>query len=257
MSSILYYSNYCDHSKRILQTLAKSNVQDVHFICIDKREKNSKGKVFIVLENGQKIVMPENVTRVPALLLLNKGYEVVYGDEIFKQLRPKQEMAVKQATMNNMEPMAFAFGGGGAFGSTVVSDQYSFLDQDPKALSAAGDGGIRQMHNYVDLNHVDHFQTIPQDESETKNSGRIGNISIEQLQNQREQEFQSIKAAQSPSPFAPRSGPPQQMQQMQPQFGGQPRYGGGGGGGQQQYYQQQQPPQYNPNYGQGQPQYRR
>jgi hypothetical protein len=234
MSSILYYSNYCDHSKRILQTLAKSNVQDVHFICIDKREKNGKGKVFIVLENGQKIVMPENVTRVPALLLLNKGYEVLYGDAILQQLKPRQEMAVKQATMNNMEPMAFAFGGGGAFGSTVVSDQYSFLDQD---LETRGNGGVRQMHNYVDLNHVDHFQAIPQDEAETKNSGRIGNISIEQLQTQREQEFQSIKAAQAPSPFAPRSGPPQQMQQMQPQYGGgQPQYNGGQyNQGQQQY----------------------
>lgn len=238
MSSILYYSNYCDHSKRILQTLAKANVKDVHFICIDKREKNSKGKVFIVLENGQKIVMPENVTRVPALLLLNKGYEVLYGDAILQQFRPRQEMAVKQATMNNMEPMAFAFGGGGAFGSTVVSDQYSFLDQDPQALSASGDGGVRQMHNYVDLNHVDHFQAIPQDEAETKNSGRIGNISIEQLQTQREQEFQSIKAAQGPSPYAPRGGPPQQMQQqMQPQYGGgQPQYNGGQyNQGQQQY----------------------
>jgi hypothetical protein len=229
MSSILYYSNYCDHSKRILQTLAKSNVQDVHFICIDKREKNSKGKVFIVLENGQKIVMPENVTRVPALLLLNKGYDVLYGDAILQQLKPRQEMAVKQATMNNMEPMAFAFGGGGSFGSTVVSDQYSFLDQD---LETRGNGGTRQMHNYVDLNHVDQFQAIPQDEAETKNSGRIGNVSIEQLQTQREQEFQSIKAAQNPSPFAPRSGPPQQ-QQMQPQYGGQPQYNQGQG--QQQY----------------------
>jgi hypothetical protein len=232
MSSILYYSNYCDHSKRILQTLAKSNVKDVHFICIDKREKNNNGKVFIVLENGQKIVMPENVTRVPALLLLNKGYEVVYGDAILQQFRPRQEMAVKQATMNNMEPMAFAFGGGGAFGSTVVSDQYSFLDQDSQALSASGDGGVRQMHNYVDLNHVDHFQAISQDESETKNSGRIGNVSIEQLQTQREQEFQSIKAAQGSGPYAPRGGPPQQQQQMQPQYGGQPQYNQG----QQQQY---------------------
>jgi hypothetical protein len=115
-----------------------------------------------------------------------------------------------------------------------VSDQYSFLDQD---LETRGNGGVRQMHNYVDLNHVDHFQAIPQDEAETKNSGRIGNISIEQLQTQREQEFQSIKAAQAPSPFAPRSGPPQQMQQMQPQYGGgQPQYNGGQyNQGQQQY----------------------
>jgi glutaredoxin-related protein len=130
MSSILYYSNFCDHSKKILQILAKSNTQGLHYVCIDRREKGQNGKTFIILENGQKIVLPENITRVPALLLLNQGYQVLFGEAILEHLKPKQEMAVKQATFNNMEPMAFAFEGGGAFGSTVVSDQYSFIDQD-------------------------------------------------------------------------------------------------------------------------------
>jgi hypothetical protein len=50
-----------------------------------------------------------------------------------------------------MEPMAFSFGSGGGFGD-VVSDSYSFLDQAPEDLEAKGNGGMRQMHNYVDLN---------------------------------------------------------------------------------------------------------
>ena len=65
MSSILYYSNFCEHSKKLLQTLSKTQVsKDIHFICIDKRIKDEKGKVHIVLENGQKIIMPENVSKV-------------------------------------------------------------------------------------------------------------------------------------------------------------------------------------------------
>ena len=150
MSSILYYSKYCEVSKKYLQMLSKTNVQkDVHFICIDKRIKDSNNKTYVVLENGQKIILPENVTRVPALLLLNKGYTVLYGDQILQHLKPKQEVEVRQATQNNMEPMAFSFGGG--FGD-IVSDQYSFLDQAPEDLEAKGNGGMRQMHNYVDLN---------------------------------------------------------------------------------------------------------
>ena len=47
--------------------------------------------------------------------------------------------------------MAFSLGGGGGFGD-VVSDQYSFLDQNEEDLKATGNGGMRQMHNYVDLN---------------------------------------------------------------------------------------------------------
>jgi hypothetical protein len=136
-------------SKKYLQTLSKSNVQkDIHFICIDKRLKEN-GKTYIVLDNGQKIILPENVTRVPALLLLNQGYTVLYGEQILQHLKPRQEVEVRQATKNNMEPMAFSFGGG--LGD-IVSDQYSFLDQAPEDLEAKGNGGMRQMHNYVDLN---------------------------------------------------------------------------------------------------------
>jgi hypothetical protein len=152
MSCILYYSKYCEVSKKYLQLLSKSDYQkDIHFICIDKRIKESNNKTFIILENGQKIILPENVTRVPALLLLTKGYQVLYGEQILEYLKPKQELEVRRATQNNMEPMAFSFGGGGGF-SDIVSDQYSFLDQAPEDLEAKGNGGMRQMHNYVDLN---------------------------------------------------------------------------------------------------------
>ena len=74
MSSILYYSNFCEHSKKLLQTIGKTNIQqEIHFISIDKRIKDANNKIYIILENGQKIIMPENVNRVPALLLLNQG----------------------------------------------------------------------------------------------------------------------------------------------------------------------------------------
>jgi hypothetical protein len=191
MSSILYYSKFCDHSNKLLQTLSKTNVQkDIHFICIDKRVKDSNGKMFIVLENGQKIIMPENVNRVPALLLLNQGYQVLYGESILNHLKPKQEAAVKKATQNNMEPMAFSFGGGGF--SDIVSDSYSFLDQGAEELEAKGNGGMRQMHNYVDLNYSDNIST-PNDEHDYKNSNKIsGDLTVEQLQQQREAELQKI-----------------------------------------------------------------
>lgn len=150
MSSILYYSKYCEICKKYLQILSKMNIQnDVHFICIDKREKDANNKTYIILENGQKIILPENVTKVPALLLLNQGYNILYGEQILNYLKPIQKEEIKYATQNNMEPMAFSLGGGF---NNIVSDQYSFLDQEPDDLKASGNGGMRQMHNYVDLN---------------------------------------------------------------------------------------------------------
>jgi hypothetical protein len=201
MSSILYYSNYCDHSKKLLQTLSKTNIQkDIHFICIDKRVKDSNNKMFIVLENGQKIIMPENVNRVPALLLLNQGYNVLYGEAILNHLKPKQEVVTRQATQNNMEPMAFSFGGG--FGD-IVSDQYSFLDQDQEELKATGNGGMRQMHNYVDLHTVNNMSiNTPENDHEYIKASKIPEgLTIEQLQQQRDADLQKITGNRPPVSF--------------------------------------------------------
>jgi len=198
MSSILYYSNFCEHSKKLLQTLSKTNQKDIHFICIDKRIQDANNKMYIILENNQKIIMPENVNRVPALLLLNQGYTVLYGEAILNHLKPKQEVEVRQATKNNMEPMAFAFGGGG-FGD-VVSDQYSFLDQGHEDLKATGNGGMRQMHNYVDLNFMDNISVnTPTDDFDYKKSNKIPEgLTIEQLQQQRDSDLKKLTGNRPP-----------------------------------------------------------
>ena len=201
MSSILYYSNYCEHSKKLLQTLSKTNVQkEIHFICIDKRVKDAAtNKIFIVLENGQKIIMPENVNRVPALLLLNEGYNVLYGEAILQHIKPRQEVEMRQATQNNMEPMAFSFSGG--FGD-VVSDHYSFWDQDSEALKATGNGGMRQMHNYVDLNYSDNISSASMSENEKKGASRIAESStesmMEKIMAQRDADLKNITGNRGP-----------------------------------------------------------
>jgi len=186
MSAILYYSNFCEHSKKLLQTLSKTQLsKDIHFICIDKRNKEPDGKTYIILENQQRIVMPENVAKVPALLLLNQGYDVIYGDAIYQHFKPKQEVITKQATSNNMEPMAFSLNGGM---SGVMSDNFSFLDMDSEELNTKGNGGMRQMHNYVPLNYQDTI-TTPTDEHDYKQPKLGGEMTIEKLQEQRNQEL--------------------------------------------------------------------
>jgi hypothetical protein len=198
MSCILYYSNYCEPSKKLLQAVTKTqNPKDIHFICIDKRVKDSNGKIFIVLQNGQKIIMPENVTRVPALLLLNQNYKVIYGDDIYKHLKPQTQQQVQQATKNNMEPNNFqdGFGSFGGFGGGgIVSDNYSFLDQDDSELSVKGNGGLRQIHNYVTLNDsMNLSMKLPQDDHDYKSDKmKEGEMSVEALQRRREEELSNI-----------------------------------------------------------------
>ena len=215
MSCILYYSKQCEVCKKYLQLLSKSDIQrDIHFICIDKRVKDSNNKTYIILENGQKIILPENITKVPALLLLNQGYQVLYGEQILQHLKPKQQQEIKQATQNNMEPMAFSLGGGGGFGD-IVSDQYSFLDQDPDDLKAEGNGGMRQMHNYVDLNSALSGQVSTQgsggDDFNTtirgskKMSDDVANTQMEQrlkqMQEQRDADIRAISGNRPPMSY--------------------------------------------------------
>jgi hypothetical protein len=197
MSSILYYSNFCEPSKKLLQTVTKTqNTNNIHFVCIDKRVKDSNGKIYIILQNGQKLIMPENVTRVPALLLLNQNYQVIYGDEIYKHLKPQVMQNIKQATNNNMEPMNYqdGFGAFGGFSGGIASDNYSFLDQNDQDLSTKGNGGLRQMHNYVTLNDsMNLTMKLPTDEVEYKaDKIREGEMSVESLQRRRDEELSGI-----------------------------------------------------------------
>jgi len=197
MSCILYYSNFCEPSKKLLQTVSKTqNVNNIHFVCIDKRVKDTNGKVFIVLQTGQKLLMPENVTRVPALLLLNQNYKVIYGDDIYKHLRPQVTQEIKQATKNNMEPINFqdGFDTFGGFSGGIVSDNFSFLDQTDNELSVKGNGGLRQIHNYVTLNDsINLTINSPQDDFEYKTDKlKEGETSVEALQRRREEELSNI-----------------------------------------------------------------
>ena len=122
MSSILYYSNFCENSKNLLSSISKSSVKnDLHFICIDKRIQKDNN-TYIVLENNQQIVLPNTITAVPALLLINNNYQVLFGSDIVQHLKPVEEVKTQQATNFNGEPSAFNFNGGV---SGVVSDVVS------------------------------------------------------------------------------------------------------------------------------------
>ena len=195
MSTILYYSNFCEPSKKLLQSVTKTqNTNNIHFICIDKRVKDTNGKIFIVLQNGQQILMPENVTRVPALLLLNQNYKVIYGNDIYNYLKPQVTQQIQQATKNNMEPINFqdGFKSFGGFSGGIVSDNYSFLDQSDNELSVKGDGGLRQIHNYVTLNEsMNLSMKLPQDDFEY-NKIKEGELSVEALQKRRDEEVANI-----------------------------------------------------------------
>ena len=187
MSSILYYSNFCDKSKKILQTLAKSNIkEELHYLCIDKRVKSPTGSWYIVLENGEKIVMPPQVNRVPALLLMKQGHQVLYGDQILAHLQPRDTAINMAATNNNEEPSPFSLNHDCIGGYGVASDTFSYWDQTSDDLSAKGNGGMRQLYNYATIDSNIRIEAPKEDYTPDK----IGSVSLENLQQQRNSEIQ-------------------------------------------------------------------
>ncbi len=189
MSSILYYSNYCQHSKSILNVLGKSQIsQQIHYICIDRRV-NKNNKMFIVLENGQEILLPPLITKVPSLLLLNQSHKVIHGNEILQHLNPVETEIKQVATNNNMEPNSYSLGvdSGSLFG--VSSDNYSFLDMTSDELSAKGNGGLRQMYNYSNINTDDKIET-PKDDYEPD---KIKELNMDELHRNRESDIKQTQ----------------------------------------------------------------
>lgn len=190
MSHILYYSTFCNHSTNLLKQLSKSKINDqIHFINIDNRVKENN-KTYIVLQNNEKIILPEIINRVPALMNLG-DYSVVFSEEdILRSLSYIQKEITKVATNNNFEPTAFSFYGGGASNNGIISDNFCFLDTSPEELSATGSGGTRQLHQYFKYDQMDEITSTPQDNNYEKNSNKIpSSLTIEQLQKKRMEEL--------------------------------------------------------------------
>ena len=126
MSSILYYSNYCENCKKLIGILSQNKVKEkIHYICIDKRVKGHGGATYVILENQQQLVLPPTVTKVPALLLLTQGHSVLFGDQIYQHLQPKENNFSDRIAGTPNEPTAFSLGTCALGG--VSSDSFSFF----------------------------------------------------------------------------------------------------------------------------------
>lgn len=180
---ILYYSNHCNNCKELLKELSGTELSKaIHFLCIDSRVQEN-GNTYIVLPNGKKMILPPNIVRVPTLLSIQENGRLVSGMEIKGYLASKIKQAVAVATQEQMEPSAFSFSGSSM--SSIVSDNYSFLDMDASDLSAEGNGGMRQLHSYVSINDMGSI-TAPAEAQGTRQENSSKMPTLENLRHQRE-----------------------------------------------------------------------
>jgi len=187
MSSVLYYSKHCKHCRELITQLSRTKTKnEMHFVCIDKREKHQDGTTNIILENGQRLLLPPNVKKVPSILLLHHGNRVLDGlKEIWHYLKPGEVQIANNATDFNGEPKAFSFY---EMGSSL-SDNYSYLDMSAEELSAKGNGGLRMMHNYCTISQNETIATPPDDYEPDK----VGTVDLGKLQMERANEVRQTR----------------------------------------------------------------
>jgi hypothetical protein len=188
---ILYYSNYCKHSERVLQTLVKGNLSDrISFICIDKRSKDQRtNQQYIHLENGSKVIMPPNLHSVPSLILVNENYRVIQGDEIIKYYHPLILKNNDRATSYQGEPNGYSIMSSNG-GSNILSEQYTLYTMTPEELSAKGISRNRNLFNYVSTNEDLIIIDTP---DESYKPDKVSNdLTVDSLQQRRMDEINEI-----------------------------------------------------------------
>ena len=171
----------------MLHFIVKGNLSDkLNFLCIDKREKDvNNNQTYILLENGKRVVMPPNIQSVPALLLVKHGYRVLLGDDIIQHFQGAANLETKKKMMNqHIEPVGTSLGSG-----YVSSEQYTSFHLTPDELSAKGNGGRRQLYNYVSANEeIISIQTPP----DTYQADKIDqDVTVDKLQQTRMDEIQT------------------------------------------------------------------
>jgi hypothetical protein len=195
---ILYYSNYCKHSKEILQYLVKNDVvKSLNCLCVDKRKVDpTTGQIFIVLENGTSVVMPPNIHSVPSLMLVRENYRVIMGNSIKGYFQPTVMNSQEIATQGNGEPMSFALGT-----KDVISEMYTMYNATPEDLSAKGSSKMRNMHHYVSAEG--NVPIIPTPPDTYKPNKLSQDVTIETLQQQRNNDMNQTSNQYNQTPFLP------------------------------------------------------
>lgn len=117
MADILYYSNYCNHSQKLIQYISKHNLIDkLSCVCIDNRSRDSQNNnIIILLENGSKVYLPPSIQSVPTILRKSKNHTLVLGYEQIVSFLQSENKYINQQEIRssilqtNNEPISYDF----------------------------------------------------------------------------------------------------------------------------------------------------
>jgi len=211
--SVIYYSNKCPQSQKLLQELAHMQLNpNTYFINVDNRTTGPNGKQYIVLENGQKIIMPtQYVSRVPALFIAAANNHVEYGVQaILQAVRGQQQQQppnrahqphqqpnqqpnrAQQQQPNRMYDQDRDYDTYSS-ASMNLSDQYSSLDAAYSGQQDMSEG------NYIPYDSEIRIHTAASDGKASKGSSSDMDAALAAMQQRRDMDVPPVsKMAQRP-----------------------------------------------------------
>ena len=182
MGSVLYYSGRCENSLALLQQVSGTGMAGkIHFVSVDDRVVVD-GATYAMTARGKRVLMPSAVDRVPALLLLNRGNQILFGEDITKYLEPHQLDMKRAATSPAGVPDPYDVRASSSGGFGVASDSYSFWDQSSDEMAAKGGGGMRQQWHYATPADSYTIETPP----DTYEPDKVGTKDMERMAEERQ-----------------------------------------------------------------------
>lgn len=180
---LVFFSHYCKHSTSVLNQLNTKQLMDkVNLICIDNRYIKDN-VTYVVVEENNHMALPPMIQSVPTMCIL-PNHEVLKGNQIMHYFQPISNNISEEREKINLEPNPFDFKGQTTGGCGVSSDNFSFWDSTHDELSASGNGGTKQMYDYVSVDQQDEQIYTPQEDAKSSKS-----VNLEQLQQQRQNEI--------------------------------------------------------------------
>lgn len=182
---ILYYSNNCKHSQRIITSIVKSNiVNKISCVCIDKRVR--EGSSYIVkFDNGTKCSLPPNLQVVPSLLCMKRNHTIITGCETILEYLNSQYLSTampkSKILESHVEPIAYHLGSY-TTNNNISSEQFTNYGLGPEELSAKGVSRNRPLYNYT---AVDETLSIHCPEDKYHADKVSASVTIETLQQTR------------------------------------------------------------------------
>lgn len=165
---MFFFSNYCDHSKSVINAITKKNMRDLF--------------MFVPVDNP-KFNIPQFIKMVPTVLSTNN--EIITGQSLYNYIEKLAQSFMPQNGPEDVSPFTI--------GSSSYSSQYTWLTADGYDNEGSMLNNDQTQHNSFVLLNSDHRINAPKDSDSENKSSKFDSSIYEKYINSRTNDDENIK----------------------------------------------------------------